>query len=64
MSMLYTFNDDVRRVANLLAYEQSTAQMPPMLVAAAKLYLEWAGEMPEPVIRTAPELASGEFTAR
>lgn len=62
--MLDTFNEDVRRVANLLAYEQSTAQIPPMLVAAAKLYLGWWDEMPEPVIRTKPEVASGEFVAR
>lgn len=62
--MFDTFNEDVRRVANLIAYEQSTAQMPPMLVEAAKLYLKWDGEMPEPEIRTKPETASGEFTAR
>lgn len=62
--MFDTFNEDVRRVANLLAYEQSTAQMPRMLVEAAKLYLAWSDEMPEPVIRTEPEVASGEFIAR
>jgi hypothetical protein len=62
--MFDTFNEDVRRVANLLAYEQPTTQIPPMLVAAAKLYLSWDGEMPEPVIRTAPETASGEIAAR
>jgi len=62
--MLDTFNQDVRRVANLLAYEQPVTEQPRMLVIAAQLYLGWDGEMPEPVIRTAPEVASGEFTAR
>lgn len=62
--MLDTFNQDIRRVANLLAYEQSVSEQPRMLVEAAKLYLSWDGELPEPVIRTAPETASGEFVAR
>lgn len=62
--MLDTFNQDIMRVANLLAYEQPVDGQPRMLVEAAKLYLKWDGEMPEPVIRTEPETASGEFTAR
>jgi len=35
-----------------------------LIVVAADLYATWADEMPEPVIRTEPEVASGEFTAR
>jgi len=60
--MLDTFNQDVMRVANLLAYEQPVAK--DIITIAAQMYLEWAGEMPEPVIRTKPEVASGEFIAR
>lgn len=63
-TMLDTFNQDVRRVANLLVYDQPVEGQPRMLVEAAKLYLAWDGELPEPVIRTKPEVASGEFTAR
>lgn len=58
------FNDDVRRVANLLAYEQPTDQIPRMLVEAAKLYLSYAPfDMPNEPER-AGMVASGEFIAR
>jgi hypothetical protein len=62
--MLDTFNNEIRRLANLVAYEQPTGEASPMMVTAAKMYLAWDGEMPEPVIRTAPETASGEISAR
>lgn len=59
-----TFNDDVRRVANLLAYEQPTDEFPWVLVVMAKLYNSYAPfDMPVvelPRTRT----VSGEFTAR
>ena len=59
-----SFNDDVRRIANLLVYDQSTAQIPPMLVAAAQLYLSYAPfDMPNEPERAGMEI-SGEFTAR
>jgi hypothetical protein len=62
--MLDTFNQDVRRVANLLAYEQPVDDQPPMLVTMAKLYLAWAPfDMPDEPSRFGMQ-ASGEFTAR
>jgi hypothetical protein len=62
--MLDTFNDDVRRVAQLLAYEQPTDGFPPTLIKMAKLYNEWAPfDMPKEAPRFSAE-ASGEFTAR
>jgi len=62
--MLDTFNNEIRRLANLLAYEQPTGEASPIMVAAARMYLGWDGEMPEPVIRTEPEVASGEIAGR
>ena len=59
-----TFNNDVRRVANLLAYEQPTDNIDPMIVTAARLYNLWAPfPMPDEPVRFGME-ASGEFTAR
>ena len=59
-----TFNDDVRRVANLLAYEQPVDEFPPMLITMAKLFNEWAPfPMPKEPLRAGMEI-SGEFTAR
>lgn len=62
--MLDTFNNEIRRLANLVAYEQPTGDAPPMMVAAARMYLGWDGETPEPVYRTGSEVASGEITGR
>jgi hypothetical protein len=59
-----TFNDDVRRVANLLAYEQPTDEFPPMLVTMAKMFNSYA-PFPMPVEpKRAGMEASGEFIAR
>ena len=58
------FNNIVRRLANLLAYEQDTGDAPKMFVVAATLYNEWAPfPMPVEPSRFNSE-ASGEFTAR
>lgn len=58
------FNNNVRRLANLIAYEQDTGNAPKMLVVAATLYNEWAPfPMPVEPVRFGME-ASGEFTAR
>lgn len=40
--MLDTFNDDVRRVAQLLAYDQPVDEFPPTLITMAKLYNSYA----------------------
>jgi hypothetical protein len=62
--MLDKFNDDVRRVAQLLAYEQPIDDFPPMLVTMAKLYNSWAPfDMPKEPERAGME-TSGEFIAR
>lgn len=62
--MLDTFNEDVRRVAQLLAYDQPVDGFPPTLITMAKLYNSYAPfDMPSwelPRTRT----VSGEFTAR
>lgn len=62
--MLDKFNDDIRRVAQLLAYEQPTDAFPPMLITMAKLYNSWIPfDMPNEPERADMEI-SGEFTAR
>lgn len=62
--MLDTFNDDIRRVAQLLAYEQPTDGFPSVLITMAKLYNSWIPfDMPNEPERAGME-ASGEFTAR
>jgi hypothetical protein len=59
-----TFNNDVRRLANLIAYDQDTGDAPKLLVVAATLYNQWAPfPMPVEPARFGSE-ASGEFTAR
>lgn len=61
--MLDDFNQRVRRVANLLAYEQPVEESP-LVVAAAKLYLSYEPfPMPNEPSRFGME-TSGEFTAR
>lgn len=58
------FNDAVRRLANLIAYEQDTGDAPKMLVVAATLYNQWAPfDMPDEPLRFGG-VASGEFAAR
>jgi len=58
------FNNNVRRLANLIAYDQDTGDAPKMLVVAATLFNEWAPfPMPIEPPRFGSE-ASGEFTAR
>lgn len=58
------FANNVRRIANLLAYEQPTGDAPRLLVVAADLYNKWAPfPMPDEPARYGME-ASGEFTAR
>ena len=62
--MLDTFHSEVRRIANLLAYEQPIDAQPRLLVAAAQLYLHYQPfTMPEEPSRYGAS-ASGEFTAR
>lgn len=62
--MLDKFNDDVRRVAQLLAYEQPTDGFPPMLITMAKLYNSWIPfDMPNEPERAGME-TSGEIIAR
>lgn len=62
--MLDTFNEDVRRVANLLAYGQKVDEFPPVLVTMAKMYLNYAPfDMPNEPKRFSMEI-SGEFIAR
>lgn len=59
-----TFNDDIRRVAQLLAYEQPTDGFPTVLVTMAKMYNAWIPfDMPDEPLRFSME-TSGEITAR
>jgi len=58
------FNNNVRRLANLIAYDQDTGDAPKLLVVAATLYNQWAPfPMPVEPPRFGSE-TSGEFTAR
>jgi hypothetical protein len=58
------FNNNVRRLANLIAYDQDTGDAPKLLVVAATLFNQWAPfPMPDEPLRFGME-ASGEFTAR
>ena len=57
------FNEKVRRIANLKAYDQPIEEADRLLIVAGELYLSYMPfDLPERI--EPPATVSGEFTAR